>query len=186
MTLEDRIALLKALADTTRMLILSALMKEDAYVEILAERLGLAPSTISFHLKKMEECSLVHKRREQYYSVYSANTDILDAPVRDLIAMDALKETAQRERERRYKKNVLNAFMKNGRIVRIPTQHKKRAIVFEPILASFTAGELYAEPDVNSTINRFHGDHCEIRRFFIDQGLMERINGRYRLAEKTE
>lgn len=186
MTLEKRIALLKALGDTTRLLILNALTKEDAYVELLAERLNLAPSTISFHLKKLEESSLVRKRREQYYSVYSANTDLLDSSLKDLIHIESLRETAQQERERQYKKKVLDTFTESGRIIRIPAQHKKRTIVFEPILAAFTPGREYSEREVNDIINRFHDDHCEIRRFFIDQKLMERKKGRYRLSVNRE
>ena len=53
MTEADAINLFKCLADKSRLQILKSLAVEDMYVERLAERLGLTPSTISFHLKKL-------------------------------------------------------------------------------------------------------------------------------------
>ena len=50
MTEQETVALFKCLADRTRLQILRTLAREDAYVELLSERLGMAPSTISFHL----------------------------------------------------------------------------------------------------------------------------------------
>ena len=50
----DAIKLFKCLSDKSRLQILKSLIKEEMYVERLAERLGLTPATISFHLKKLE------------------------------------------------------------------------------------------------------------------------------------
>ena len=47
----DAIKLFKCLADKSRLQILKSLVKEEMYVERLAERLNLTPATISFHLK---------------------------------------------------------------------------------------------------------------------------------------
>ena len=49
MTDENAIKLFKCLADKSRLQILQSLAAEDMYVELLAERLGLTPPTISFH-----------------------------------------------------------------------------------------------------------------------------------------
>ena len=51
----DAIKLFKCLADKSRLQILKSLVKEEMYVERLAERLDLTPATISFHLKKLED-----------------------------------------------------------------------------------------------------------------------------------
>ena len=52
----EAIKLFKCLSDKSRLQILKSLAKEDMYVERLAERLGLTPATISFHLKKLDTC----------------------------------------------------------------------------------------------------------------------------------
>ena len=55
MSEEQVLLLLKCLADRSRLRIVQSLLREDMYVELLSQRLGLTPATISFHLKKLEE-----------------------------------------------------------------------------------------------------------------------------------
>ena len=59
MTEAEAISLFKCLADKSRLQILKSLAVGDMYVERLAERLGLTPSTISFHLKKLSDAGAV-------------------------------------------------------------------------------------------------------------------------------
>ena len=63
----EAIGLFKCLADKSRLQILKSLAVEDMYVERLAERLDLTPSTISFHLKKLSEAGAVTAYKNQYY-----------------------------------------------------------------------------------------------------------------------
>lgn len=51
---ENKILFLKALADKTRILIINILMQRESYVEEISEILDMSPSTISFHMKKLE------------------------------------------------------------------------------------------------------------------------------------
>ena len=43
----------------------------------IAEQIGLAPNTLSFHLKELERSRLITQRRESRSIVYSASYDIL-------------------------------------------------------------------------------------------------------------
>ena len=85
MTEVDVIKLFKCLADKSRLQILKSLAKEDMYVERLAERLGLTPATISFHLKKLEDAKAVKSYKEQYYTMYSLCQDIFMTNIMDII-----------------------------------------------------------------------------------------------------
>ena len=67
----NAVQLFKCLADATRLEIVCALSDGPKYVELLSQRLDRTPSTISFHLKKLEEAGLVEMHKEQYYAVYS-------------------------------------------------------------------------------------------------------------------
>ena len=69
--------LFKCLADRSRLRIVQSLLREDMYVELLSQRLGLTPATISFHLKKLEEAGLVTSRPEQYYTMYALRRERL-------------------------------------------------------------------------------------------------------------
>ena len=90
MTLEYALKIFKSLSDMSRLRIVQSLTRGEMYTELLAERLELTPSTVSFHMKKLEEAGLVISRKEQYYTVYSLNRELLNE---SLFNIAAQKET---------------------------------------------------------------------------------------------
>jgi excisionase family DNA binding protein len=74
------------------------------------------------------------------------------------------------------------AFFKDGKLVDIPAQRKKRTFVLERLLEEFEPGKVYTEPEVNSILRRFHSDVCTLRREFIMEGMMVRSAGKYARA----
>jgi len=174
--LKEKLALLKLLADETRLEILNILLKEDSYVEKIACELSLTPATICYHLKKMEAAGVVNCSRSQFYIIYSLNREIFDKPVYALIKKD--EEIV--DREEKYKKEVISHFFKYGRLTQIPTQRKKREIVLAKIAERFELDRAYAEKEVNGIILQYHEDFCTIRREMIAFGLMTRDRGIYK------
>ena len=85
MTEEQVLQLFKCLADRSRLRILQSLLQEDMYAERLAQRLGVTPATVSFHMKKLEENGLVSSRPDQYYTMYTLRREVLTQPVLELI-----------------------------------------------------------------------------------------------------
>ena len=168
--MKEKIALLKLLADETRLEILNILLREDSYVEKLACELSLTPATICYHLKKMESAGVVNCSRSQFYMIYSLNRGIFDKPIYELIK----KEDPIADTEEKYKKEVLSHFFKYGRLVQIPTQRKKREIVLREIAKRFEEGKKYSEKEVSEIILSFHEDYCTIRREMIACGIMAR------------
>ena len=69
--MNEKLEILKLLADKTRIDILNTLMKEDSYVEKIACDLSITPATICYHLKKMESAGMVKCSRSQFYMIYS-------------------------------------------------------------------------------------------------------------------
>jgi len=179
---KDSIKIFKCLADKSRLLIINNLMESPMYVELLSERLNLAPSTISFHLKKLEEVKLVYSVKEQYYVVYHLNDDLLSLSLNDLIHIEDPNKEIQEEREEQYKKNVINAFFEYGKLKSIPVQQKKRKIVLEEIAKQFEPDRTYTEREVNIIIADFHDDFCTIRREMVAFNIFERENNIYKLV----
>jgi ArsR family transcriptional regulator len=73
---EDIAALLKAVADPTRLQILAMIAKaelKESCVCNLTGPLGLSQPTISHHLKKLAEVNLVEKQRRGTWIWYSLN-----------------------------------------------------------------------------------------------------------------
>ena len=85
MTEAEAISLFKCLGDKSRLQILKSLALEDMYVERLAERLGLTPSTISFHLKKLADVGAVRSYKTQYYTMYALCREVFQSRMLDII-----------------------------------------------------------------------------------------------------
>lgn len=178
---QEVIQLFKCLSDKSRLAIITNLMKEPMYVELLSKRLNLAPSTISFHLKKLEKANIVKSKKDQYYVVYSLNKTLLTKNVLEIISEFDTEVSQQKEREDKYTQSVLTAFFKYGKLISIPVQHKKRKIILEKIAQSFEPSREYTEKEVNLIIADFHDDFCTLRRELIAFKIMERDHGIYKL-----
>lgn len=179
MTELEVIKLFKCLSDKSRLLILKSLIKEPMYVELLAQRLQLTPPTISFHLKKLLDANVVRATKEQYYTVYSINEDILKSAVIDFIKEESSEKDMQNQREEEYRKKVIENFFEYGKLKNIPVQRKKRLIVLEEIAKAFEFDKEYTEREVNIIIADFNDDFCTIRREFISEKIFTRNDGIY-------
>lgn len=183
MKLTESTAIIKALADSSRLLILNALLEKPQYVEELSERLNLAASTISFHLKKMEQANLVHKVKEQYYTMFHANRDVFGLTLQELVNIEDIETAVQEERIQQYKQKVLRSFFKHGKVTRMPAQQKKRWIVLEEISTRFEKGRTYTEQEVNQIIADLCEDYCLVRREFVEERIMARKDGVYWMVD---
>jgi DNA-binding HxlR family transcriptional regulator len=183
MEISKSILIMKSLSDSSRLQVLNAIMDKSQYVEELANRLNLAVSTVSFHLKKLEEAGLVNKHKEQYYTVYSLNEDLFSLTLRELVTSDNIEKYVQDERIDKYNQKVLKAFFNKKRLIRLPVQKKKQLIVLNEFIRLFQLNRKYKEPEVNAIINTMYDDHSLIRRLLIDEGIMKRNDQHYWLVK---
>ncbi len=176
---EQRLAILRALADPSRLAIVASLRERPHCVEELADALHRAPSTLSFHLRRLEEAGLVTKTRRQYYLVYELRPELLALPLRDLVAAPAGDDEPERRRQRRWREQVLHTFFRRGVLVQLPRQHRKRLVVLEQLLPRFERGRRYPEAEVNEVLGAVHADYCTLRRLFVDEGYLARDGEAY-------
>ncbi len=81
---------------------------------------------------------------------------------------------------------VLRAFVKDGRLVAIPSQHKKQLVVLEFLLdACFAEDRHYPEAEVNERLRRFNEDTAALRRYLVVEGFLTRDAGIYRRATRA-
>ena len=179
MTQEDAMKLFKCLSDMSRLRIVQSLSQGEMYTELLAERLDLTPSTVSFHMKKLEEAGLTVSRKVQYYTVYSLNRAILEKTLYDVAVSEPEQMDEQQKREDEYRRKVIKAFFEYGKLRSIPVQRKKKIICYEQIAAHFEPGKVYEEKEVNEIISPIHEDYCTIRRDMISEGIFRREGSRY-------
>lgn len=176
----NSLEIFKCLADSSRLRIINSLMNEPMYVELLAERLGLSPSTVSFHLKKLVDVDLVSSKKEQYYTIYSLNEEILAMNLKELIKDNRNEEEILDQREKEYRERVIESFFKYNKLKALPVQKKKRQIVLEKVAESFEKDKFYTEKEVNLILADFYDDFCTLRRELVSFNLMERKDGKYR------
>lgn len=179
MQTEQNLAIMKALADKSRLAIVNSLLERSQYVEELAERHALAPSTVSFHLRKLEQAGLVRSRKVQYYVVVEINEAMFDTTLRQLVATSTTGKELQEQRIDGYRRKVLDNFFRQGRLEKLPAQHKKRLIVLERFAALFEPQRRYSETEVTGLIAPLYDDYCAVRRLLVDEGLVRRQGNTY-------
>ena len=160
MEAEQSLAIMKALADESRLAIVHSLLEQPQYVEEIAKRHALAPSTVSFHLKKLEQAGLVSSRKEQYYVVIQANKAIFDTTLREIVTASPARKELQNERMHEYRSKVLSTFFRHGTLEKLPSQHKKRLIVLEQFAIRFERNHRYSEVEVSGLIRPLFDDYC--------------------------
>ncbi|MEV4052376.1 DUF2087 domain-containing protein [Amycolatopsis sp. NPDC049688] len=70
----------------------------------------------------------------------------------------------------------LDALFRRGRLVSIPHSGKRRQLLLESLAERFEPGRLYTEQDVREKLSMVHDDHATLRRYLVDDGLLQRSN----------
>lgn len=177
----NALQLIKGLADESRLQIIS-LLKQQAYcVEDLAAMLNLAESTVSAHLKKLQAAGLVYSLKQQYYNVYHLKREMLQRSLDDLIPEP---DSQKKDADAILRDKVLKAYFREGKCIRMPVQNKKRWIVYQEVISLFEPNREYSEKELNEIICTIHDDYCLIRRELVEEGVLSRKDGIYRLVDR--
>ena len=67
----------------------------------------------------------------------------------------------------------------SDRLISIPAQRKKRMAILRWLVEDFKPGARYPEADVNRIISRRHPDFATLRRYLVDEELMQREHSVY-------
>lgn len=82
MDTKDTINALAALAQESRLAVFRLLVQlgpEGLAATKIGEQLGIAPSSMSFHLKELTHANLIAARHEGRFVIYSANFDTMNS-----------------------------------------------------------------------------------------------------------
>lgn len=74
---------------------------------------------------------------------------------------------------------VFRAFVKDGRITAMPAKRAKRLVLLDDVAGLFEIGVHYDEQDVNSILRAVFDDYVTLRRYLVDEGLLDRADGEY-------
>jgi hypothetical protein len=74
---------------------------------------------------------------------------------------------------------ILDRFVRDGRLVLMPTRRAKRLVVLDHVAQSFEPGRTYPEHLVNRILRAFHDDYAALRRYLVDEQFLTRDGGVY-------
>jgi hypothetical protein len=167
--------ILRALADPERLAIAGALAQGDQGPTSLADALGIPLKRVRSHLNRLTATGVARLNDDR--ATYRLDPETLRwvasqvGPPRGTgIALGAANEDEE---------TVLRAFFRNGRLTEVPMKRAKRRVVLERIALEFEPGIRYEEKEVNMMVGRFFDDHAAIRRYLVDEGLLDRDHGQY-------
>jgi hypothetical protein len=80
----------------------------------------------------------------------------------------------------------LEALFSHGRLVGIPRSPQRRRALLEYLAERFEAGRLYTERDVREKLTMVYDDHATLRRYLVDEGLLQRSNDGGTYGRPTE
>ena len=96
----DKNKTLKAIADETRMNILTLLLKHNYCVRALANELELTEATISQHLKVLREAGMVVGEKRGYFMHYDVERTVLHELGKEIEAMAVIEREGCKPEER--------------------------------------------------------------------------------------
>lgn len=67
-----------------------------------------------------------------------------------------------------FRAKTLRIFMREGRLISIPTKRKALVVILLEILTAFETGRIYSEKDINTILGAVHPDFARLRRELID------------------
>ncbi|GLY40360.1 hypothetical protein Amsp01_063830 [Amycolatopsis sp. NBRC 101858] len=70
----------------------------------------------------------------------------------------------------------LDGLFRHGRLVTIPHSGRRRQLLLAHLAERFEPGRLYTEQDVREKLSMVHDDHATLRRYLVDEGLLQRSN----------
>lgn len=166
--MSEAATLLGLLADEDRLRVVAALALGATTTTEVRERTGLDARTTGRALARLEDAGVV---------ITDGGTWLLDLErLREASRVTTPPEEFGADAETT---KVLRAFLRDGRLVRMPAQHSKRRVLLDHIVQVFEPGERYEEKEVNALLRAFSDDYVTIRRYLVDEDLLSRENGVY-------
>jgi hypothetical protein len=169
----DAATIVGLLANDDRRLVAAALMLGDASLDAICARTDLSVAAAASALARLVSGGLVERGSDGAVHLLGA---AFAHAARD--AAQAKPPSESHEGPPEIVK-VLNIYVRDGRLTQIPTVRSKRLIVLDHLVQEFEPGRRYSEPMVNLLLGKWHADTAALRRYMVDEGMLDRENSQY-------
>ena len=164
------LSFVKAMASVERLRIIGVLTRGRATQSEIAEQLHLPLRDVYDNLAFLVHVGVIHETD----GVYDLDEKAIEAFSRGQFEGKRPTYEANEDKPedaRKVLKNYLNA---DGTLKQIPLQGNKLIIILNFIVDAFAFDTNYTEKEVNTILRRFHVDTAALRRYLVDNGLMDR------------
>jgi hypothetical protein len=160
------------LAEPDRLAVFAAVVLGAGTAGEVASATGLTAREVAVALRRLTDRGLVSSAGDRLV----ANTGAFKEAVREAAPAKEPDVTLDPDPSRAA---VLRAFIRDGRLVQLPAAHGKRRVVLEHIAIAFEPGRKYPERVVDAVLRAWYPDHATLRRYLVDEELMDREAGLY-------
>ena len=188
----DSLTALRAMVDPSRVRILGLLLARPMAVEELVASLDMPAPSVSHHIRLLLEAGLIRQHAEPQRVLYSAGVDRLQEMARSLAPTGSSVGGIDNPLDGKcdivneYDVKVLRAFFRDGHLVAIPAQEKKKDVILRYLVnRCFPEDRDYTEREVNELLSAYHEDVASLRRYMIVGGLLTRDAGVYRRTQES-
>lgn len=175
---EGLLRFFQVFSNESRLKIIGHLANGEKSVGELADLLSVKEPTVSHHLSELKGIGLVDARADGTMRIYHLNAKTLETMSKDIFAptnLAALVKPSELSDEER----VLRTWVKNGRIVDIPAQEKKKQFLIRWVARQIDIERRWTEKEFSEWLKQFNEDYAFLRRYLVDNHYMARENGIY-------
>ena len=161
------------LADPARRAVFAALVLGADDASTVATRSGCTRRDTVEALDRLVSAGLVEPIDANRYHLLAGAFELAarrEAPAPP--PSDFVDETPDRRR-------ILDQAFDHGRLVALPSKRSRRLVVLDHIVQRFEPGIRYRERQVNAMLAPVDPDTATLRRYLVDEGMLDRGGGEY-------
>ena len=85
-----------------------------------------------------------------------------------------------------YRKQVLKSFFKNGILLKIPAQNRKKDVVLQKVSSRLIEDKMYSDAELNEVLKKIFPDFEILKTELLASRFIKTTKGQYQLVKTSE
>lgn len=81
-----------------------------------------------------------------------------------------------------YRKQVIKTFFKNGMLIKLPAQNRKKDVVLQKISTRLIQGQMYSDEKLNEILIKLYPDFETLKTELLASRFVKKTKGQYHLV----
>ncbi len=86
------------------------------------------------------------------------------------------------ENDENYRKQVIKTFFKNGQLLKIPTQNRKKDVVLQKVATRFVKDQAYTDLQLDDVLRKIFPEFEKLKVLFVSSRFIKKTDGKYQLV----